>query len=252
MNRNASRFLCAVFGVGALSPCVLHAADGDGGWEALAFEDGVRVFRKEVPGSDLVAFRGVTTIEAPATKVFSVLMDDARRTEWVDRLACSRILEAVGPYEYVIYQHFELPFFISDRDYVYRGKARRLADGRVELVMKSEEHPRAPPTVGVRAQLLRSRYLLTPLGERRTRVEVEIHTDPCGLLPAWLVNSIQESWPVKTLAGIRRQAHRPDVRPVRLPPLPRASSRGSGPTARGGGRPRRPAVSSLPAASPRR
>ncbi|MCW8141125.1 MAG: hypothetical protein KIT58_19670 [Planctomycetota bacterium] len=193
-------------------------AAGEGRWEHIAREQGVDVYRRAVSGSDLVAFKGVAEVEAPLTRVLWVLADNDRRTEWIDLCAESRVLERVSDHESVIYQRYALPWYLSDRDYVFRARAALEADGVVRLRMVSVEHPAAPPTVGVRARRLESTYVLTPLGERRTRVEVEIHTDPCGLVPDWLVNVVQKRWPLATLQGIRRQVRRPDAGEHPLPP----------------------------------
>jgi hypothetical protein len=199
-----------------LLPMVAFAGDG---WEQVNKEDGVTVYSKSVKGSDLVAFKGETIIEQPLEKILAVLMDNDRRTEWVARLAKSEVLEEVSTFEYVIYQHFSLPLILSDRDYVYRGKATRDEDGLVTLAMTSCKHSESPKTVGVRANLINSSYRLSPEGDDKTRVEVEIHTDPKGMLPTWLVNMIQKSWPSKTLNGIRAQLEKEGIEAHLLPPV---------------------------------
>lgn len=194
-------------------------------WEKINTEDGVSVYSKAVEGSDLVAFKGVATIKQPLGKLLSVLMDNERRVEWVDRMSVSTILEEKNKFDFVIYQAFDLPFIISNRDYVYRGKAYTDAQGAVVLTMNSCKHEKSPETVGVRAKLIRSKYKLIPKGKTQTTVEVEIHTDPRGMIPTWLVNQIQENWPAKTLSGIRKQAQRKDVKPYPLPPAKKAPKR---------------------------
>jgi hypothetical protein len=189
-----------------------------GAWEKIDEADGIKVFRKEVPGSPLVAFRGEGMISAPLEKLLWVLADNAHRTDWVDRLKRSVVLSTTGSYEYVLYQHFSLPFPISDRDYVYRARATRDRHGVVTLDISSVTHPKAPPTVGVRANLIGSRYVLTPKGPGKTYVVVEVHTDPKGAIPTWLVNLIQKSWPMKTLKGLREQVAKPFVKRLELPP----------------------------------
>lgn len=187
-------------------------------WEALDTEDGIEVFRREVPGSPLVAFKGVTTIDAPLDKILWVLVDNEHKTEWVDMCSESRVLEQVNEHEFVIYQRFSLPWYLSDRDYVYSGRAVREADGSVRLLLQSCEHPDAPETVGVRGRLVESCYVLMPLGPNRTRLSVEIQTDPCGMVPDWLVNLVQKEWPLKTLRGIRRQVGEDYCGTYPLPP----------------------------------
>jgi hypothetical protein len=174
-------------------------------WESVDEADGIAVFRRDVPGSPLVAFKGVTTIEASIDKVLWVLVDNEHKTEWVDMCTESRVLERISDHEVVIYQRFSLPWYLSDRDYVYRARAVPEEHGAIRLVMSSCEHAAAPATVGVRGRLVESCYLLTPLGDNRTRVSVEIQTDPCGMVPDTLVNLVQREWPLKTLRGVRRQ-----------------------------------------------
>lgn len=188
-------------------------------WEKIGDEEGIRVFRKEVPGSSVVAFRGEATLEAPIEKVLWVLGDNTHRTEWVDRLEKSVVLEKKSTYESVVYQHYSLPFPASDRDYVYRGKATRDKSGVVTLLLESVTHPKAPPTIGVRANLIKSRYLLTPKGKDRTFVVVEIHTDPQGSIPSWLVNLVQKSWPMKTMKNMREHLKKSFIGTMALPPM---------------------------------
>lgn len=190
-----------------------HAGD----WEEIDNEDGIRVFRREIPGSPLVAFKGYGMVDAPLEKVAWVLADNAHRTNWVDRLEKSVVLEQRSNFDYILYQHFKLPPLLSDRDYVYHAVGTRNAKtGTVTLILSSVSHPKAPPTVGVRARLIRSKYVLIPKG-KKTHVTVEIQTDPKGMLPAWLVNTIQKSWPMNTLQAMRREVKMPYVREIQLP-----------------------------------
>ena len=186
------------------------------GWELVGVEDGIRVSRREVPGSPIVAFRGEGMVNAPLAKVLGVLADHDHCTEWVDRLERAIVLEKKSAQDMVIYQHFSLPFPFSDRDYVYRVRGRQTASGAVSVRMKSVVHPKAPPTVGVRAEISSGRYLLTPRGPRKTHLVVEIHTDPKGALPAWLVNLVQKSWAPNTIRAIRKRVTDPSVKPFKL------------------------------------
>jgi hypothetical protein len=104
----------------------------------------------------------------------------------------------------------------------------READGAVRLHLASVDHPDAPETVGIRGRLVASCYVLTPLGPDRTRVEVEIQTDPCGMVPDWLVNIVQKEWPRKTLRGISQQVRQDYCGRY---PLPAAAAPGKGTTA---------------------
>ncbi len=187
------------------------------GWEQIDRTEGIEVFRKAIDGSDVVAFRGIGEIEAPIEKVLWVLLDNSHRTEWVDRLKSSTILEEANrPFEYVVYQEFSLPWPINNRDFVYQAKAEKIGK-QIVLNMHSVNRDRVPQTAGVRAELYHSAYRMKPLSQNKTRLEVEIHSDPKGMLPKWLVNLIQKSWPSKTLKGIRIQVKKEFVKNSPLP-----------------------------------
>ncbi|MDH5581725.1 MAG: START domain-containing protein [Bdellovibrionales bacterium] len=188
-------------------------------WQQIKVKQGISVFKKEIPKSKLVAFKGEAIIEASAGKIIHVLKDNTHKKDWVDRLLKSEVLEKNSEYEQVMYQVFNAPWPVSNRDFVYRANLTRDTSGVITLHMNSIDHNKSPKTIGVRADLIKSIYKLTPIGPNKTKLEVEIQSDPKGLLPKWVVNIIQRSWPLKTLQRIRNQVKKPFVRDIPLPPI---------------------------------
>ena len=186
-------------------------------WEFADEDDGVKSWRKNEPNSKVTGFAGEVIIDASVAKIAWVIRDNEHRTKWVDRLKHSRVLEIRGPRERIIYQHFGLPWPIADRDYVYSAKMAWEGE-KLAFNLESTTSEKSPKTKGVRAQLTRCIYHLTPVSDTRTHVRVEVHTDPKGKLPSWLVNLIQKSWPIKTLKGIRRMTKEPYAKLAELPP----------------------------------
>ena len=191
------------------------------GWKKIHEKYGVEVFSKKIPGSPLLAFRGETIIDAPIERIYSVLvsLDPKVRLAWVDRLIGTANLEIISDHEGTIYHLFDLPWPVADRDYVLYIKGYRDKEtGRVYLNLRSVDHPDAPDPPGVRAITTFTGYELIPLSKGKTRVSVEVLTDPRGLIPSWLVNLVQKTWPSDTLHGLRRQVKKSDFRIVELPP----------------------------------
>ncbi len=187
-------------------------------WDFMYEKDGIKVYRRTIKGSPIVGFRGETIIYNQPEKVLAVLMDNDHRLEWVDRLEQSDILKRISEKEYIVYQVFGLPWPLSKRDFVYRG-VLTVDESKKSIVvrMQSVEHKDAPETVGVRADLKSSMYRITPIGQFMTKFEVEIHSDPKGLIPSFVVNLVQKSWPYKTLMSVKRQVEKPYVKPYPLP-----------------------------------
>ncbi len=202
-----------VFGLLSTGPALAR------GWQKFDQEEGIVSYRKPVSGSPIVAFKGEADVKASIDKILWVLTNNEHKPKWVHRLKKSYELEKKGPFHAIIYQVFKLPLPISNRDYVYEGKISRKGE-QVLVNLKSVSHRKSPPVEGVRAYLKRCTYTLTPKGDNLTHISVEVHTDPRGWLPSWLVNIIQKKWPIRTLSGIRKMVKKSFVGTVAPPPKP--------------------------------
>ncbi len=200
-------FMAAFFLILPTNP--LTAAD----WEFVKEKKGVQVYKKEIAGSPLVGFKGAMLMQAPITKVAEILLNDDIESKrlWIDMIQEFRFLEN-GHRHAVSYSSYDLPWPLADRDYVVQSDlAVDWQANELRLTLKSVEHPNAPKSVGVRAELTESQYVLQPRGDDKTFVTVEIVTDPKGMLPAWLVNIIQSDWPSNTLSQLEIQAKKPET-----------------------------------------
>ncbi|HEY4118185.1 MAG TPA: SDR family NAD(P)-dependent oxidoreductase [Byssovorax sp.] len=195
--------LVSALGVLAPRPALADGAD----WETLRTKDGIVVSRKDIPGSSFVAFRGEGDVDAPIQAVGDVLVDVPHEKDWIDSVVEARVLREVSPTEYIMYSHVATPSPMSDRDFVTNVVIR--ADGakkRVTVRMRSVEDASSPSTKYVRAVLEDSSFVLTSIdGGKRTHVVAEIHCDPKGAIPGFIVNQFQKGWGYNTVATLRAQ-----------------------------------------------
>ena len=182
-------------------------------WEQIRNDAGIVVWRKDVPGSKLVAFRGEGIVDAPLLLVGSVLIDTSRSTEWIDSLKESKILRKVSEEEYITYTHIATPIVMKDRDFVTDTKLEvDPVAHKLFIRMHSVNDASAPETSYVRGELMNSSFTLTAIdGGKKTRVTTEIHCDPKGSVADWIVNLFQKGWPYNTLQSLRAQVNKADV-----------------------------------------
>lgn len=188
------------------------AAPGPG-WEKIGDKDGVTVFKREVPGSPFHGLRGSGLVRAPPSRVALVLLDDARAPEWVDSLDAAMVVNVISSSEYIEYNHVSMPWPVSDREFLTRVTLEHDAASGAAIIRSEPEQqasfPLRPKTV---RGALRGVYLLEPReGGQSTYLTVELHSDPRGWLPGWLVNFFQSDWSHETIAGVRKQAQKPDL-----------------------------------------
>jgi hypothetical protein len=184
-------------------------------WEFQGEDEGIKTWRSQVEGSPLVAWKGEALIDAPIGKVANVLADTSRKTEWIHKAAKAENVRLISPLERIEYNRTETPpLIMKDRDFVFHAWTeldRPKKEARIFFL--SVEDPLKPEdSKYVRGKLIKSRYVLTQEeGGAKTRIVVEIHLDPMGSVPKWLVNLFQKSWPFRTLSGIRKQVLKTDV-----------------------------------------
>ena len=181
-------------------------------WEKIDDDDGIVVYRREVPGSPIIAFKGEGVVNASILRVASVLIDTSRATEWMDSLAESRTLKHISEDEYIEYDHVSTPFVLKDRDFVFDAKLELdPAQKKLTLNMHSVTDPLAPETSYVRGELMHSSFTLTALDHgQKTHMVAEIHADPKGSVAKWIVNMFQKVWPHNTITSLREHVKKPD------------------------------------------
>jgi hypothetical protein len=191
-------------------------------WEQFDEVDGIRMYRREVPGSDVVALRGEGFVAAPIARVATVLADRKRAPEWIDRLVETKVLRVVSETESVHWNRISTPFPLAERDFVFKTVVT--TDPKQKKVIfsyHSVADPAAPQSDRyVRGQFRQGRFELTmahikkPDGSkvRGTIVLAEVLVDPKGAVPTWIVNMVQKSWPHKTISALRQQVAKQDIK----------------------------------------
>jgi hypothetical protein len=190
------------------------SAPNDPPWEKFDEDDGIAVFRREVPGSPIIALRGEGVVNAPLLRVASVLVDTARAPEWIDSLTETKVVRKLSDDEYIEWDHIKTPVILKDRDFVFDIKMElNPKDKQLSLNYHSVYDSGAPKTDYVRGEFTYGTFRLTSIeGGKKTRILAEVLADPKGSVAKWIVNLFQKDWPHKTIASLRKQVAKPDIK----------------------------------------
>jgi hypothetical protein len=179
-----------------------------GEWEAVRDEDGISVRRRAVPGSPLHEFQGRAIVDAPIPAVLGVIDDAEHRKEWMSQCVASWTVERNGDKLQISYFRNGAPWPISDRDGAMRGEVTVDVPHRfVRIDITAVPHPKVPVNDGiVRFPYLKGHWLFRPVNAgKATSVEYQIHADPGGSLPNWVINWVSKKLPYETLRNLREQ-----------------------------------------------
>ena len=186
-------------------------------WKESSHSDGLTLYWSKVDGSQVIAFKGEGIVDAPIEKVASIIVDTTRATEWIDSLVSSKVVRNLSPAEFFEYDHVGISFpfdtVMSDRDFVSHVVLESdPATKRFTVSYLHTEDEGAPLIRKYTRGVMTCVFKMVPMSmPEETYVEAEIHCDPKGGVPKWLVNFFQQGWPQTTFENLRKQAKKPDI-----------------------------------------
>jgi hypothetical protein len=150
--------------------------------------------------------KGVTDIQAPAEKIFT-LLEDVYHTEWWDKsITQIKVLRYEKNKMAQYYLVYDLPWPVTDRDLCV---AVTVMIDPVTGVSKIT----AVPLTGavpeyqdmVRIKEYRQTWTVKPVGNDLAHVELEGYVDPAGSIPDWLSNMLIVDSPLSVINGVKQR-----------------------------------------------
>ena len=174
-------------------------------WELKKEEDGIKVYTREVEGSNIKEFKASSQITASQETVFNILLNIPNYPKWIEDVDSSAILNKSDNKRDFYYQ-LSLPWPVKDRDIAMSMKISYQEDksilleldGNANLIEEKNEFIRMNDVIG--------QWLVTPIDDNKCEVTYQFLADPEGFLPAWVVNIFIVDGPFKTLQNLNNYA----------------------------------------------
>jgi len=184
----------------------LHASEiSTQPWQKLSEEDGISIFYREdtIPGKHWI--RGVVTDSVRIDVVGQVLLDVASYPKWMEQLRESRIVQAQSPSDYILYNYYDLPWPLWDRDiYVHVVIQRDTVHHIVTANIDKYDSPKFPPIPKViRVPAMQGSLKLESLSPQVTRGEFTELLDMGGTIPEWAKTYLSKQTPAYILSKVR-------------------------------------------------
>ncbi|XOZ33694.1 START domain-containing protein [Halomonadaceae bacterium KBTZ08] len=169
-------------------------------WDKAMEADGIQIHTRNIEGSHIDAFRAETVLDAPLEAVMAVMANPRSCMEWVHQCAHAERLETGGFRDRYAYSVNDMPWPVSDRDYVLHIQTRT-GESRDHIIieMESVEGRVEPKDDYVRMPASSTVYEFFREGDSRTRMLWYQHAVPGGSLPDWLVNRLATDIPYESL-----------------------------------------------------
>lgn len=186
-------------------------------WKLISEKDGIFVYTQNLENSKFRAIRAVCTVDCGVTRLAYVLMDVSNTKDWVYATKVCKLLKKMSPTDIYYYSEVEIPWPVSNRDFIIRITLTQDEKTKIARIV-AENHPGYIPEKKnvIRIPKSAGSWILTPLGDGRTKVEYVIHVDPGGSVPAWMVNMLADVGPHSSFTKLKKEVKKEKYDRVKL------------------------------------
>lgn len=168
----------------SLSVCNVSAAED---WTLEKSESNYRLYSQNFPGSKFLQVKAEITFPAPTDKVLNYFGSGDQCWQWQNRCDSTKVLEQLSESEQIVHVVVDMPWPISDRDFLIHSQKRINKDSGVFELSLSPAKQAELETDYVRGKS-NNRYLLTPVEENKSKLIITRHTEFGGEVSAKLIN----------------------------------------------------------------
>ncbi|MDO6430827.1 START domain-containing protein [Flavitalea sp. BT771] len=183
---------------------------GQENWKLKSNKDDIAIYTRDVPNSRFKGIKVVCELNATLSQLVAVVMDVNTAVEWVYSTRSAVVLKQVSPSELYYYSEVNVPWPASNRDFIARLSVSQDAHTKVVTVLG----PVFPDYIPEKKDIVRVRrsegkWIISPVGKDRVRVEYTLNMDPGGNIPAWLVNMFATKGPYESFRKLKVQLKKP-------------------------------------------
>lgn len=173
----------------------------DTDWKLASSDGDLKVYKRDKAGSKYKEIKIENILDANVDDVVFALYNADNYKSWIYKCVESEKVKTLNKNEFVYYTRADLPSPLWDRDIVahstYRYEGGTHYFNSKESLGEVEEKNKA-----VRVKEYNASWIVKDLGGNRTSVVNQLHFEPGGSLPAWLVNMSMAKGPKKTMSNL--------------------------------------------------
>ena len=209
-----SKILCIASLLGVT--VVLNTSFTTSDWVLKKDESGIKVYTKNLSGSDVKAVKMITSANSSLAAMVSLLEDVPSYNEWVYHCTGAKIIKNISNTEYYRYQITTAPWPVENRDLITH--ARVIQDAKKAVTVTGNAFPTSIPEKSglVRVKKMDETWNLIPKGNNKVDIEYQIITDPGGSVPSSVMNMFIIDGPFESMKNFTQYIHHPKYEKAKL------------------------------------
>lgn len=174
-------------------------------WTLDTSKDGISIYTKDTPNSDIKQFKLVTTIKSDIKKVYELLRNVEGMHLWYDKIKSVQMLQKISDNEGVYLLEYSLPFPLKNRVSTVKGKMD--FDKKAGIIKVNTTYQAFAIPANMKDLLLITKiwssWEITTLPTGELSIIHMGSMDPGGNIPTWLVNDGVTTGPIKTINAFK-------------------------------------------------
>ena len=188
----------------ALMFCCFFSSYSQSDWKLEKDASGIQVYTRIVSVSSIKEYKAITLMKTSLKSLVNKIIDGEHLKDWNYKTTKSRLLEKKSDNEYLVYMYNDLPWPAKNRDHVSELKVDVISNSLTKICIKSVPEKLTEKRGVIRVVNFSGFWLLekTKLGVKVTQ---QMHGDPGGSLPTFIINSMLINAPFNTFKLLREQ-----------------------------------------------
>lgn len=147
-----------------------------------------KLFTRSKTDSEFLQTKAVITIPTSSASVLQQFGTGDKCWSWQRRCEKTKIIESISDSEQVIYVAIDMPWPISNREFLVRSHSHKSADEKAFVIKLTPEKEFEYKEDYVQGSV-NSEYTIARLGPDKTQVTILMHTEFAGSVSGKLINS---------------------------------------------------------------
>lgn len=176
------------------------------GWE-VSDEDRdneIVAYTRSVEGSRFKEFKVVTEVRAPMPEIVSTLKNVDGLKKWLYSVYKSELLRKKEGGGLTGMFVKKTPWPVRDRKLIFEANVTEVPEsGEIIFEMRNLDRRDKVEDGLVRISGFSGKWVLSSVGDRRTKVVYQAHVEPGGSIPAWVMNRMITEGPMTSLRNLK-------------------------------------------------
>ena len=197
MNKTVSFIIFALL----LSSAFLHAKQVED-WTLRKEKNGIQVYTKKRPKSNLYMYKVKTQINASLQRVYEQIIDFRENLKYMELVDSLKFLNHREDISYINYIRFDMPWPVTNREMVMEMDIHRHKDS-IHLVSNDLPGYVEQNKNYIQVEDFSEEWLIKyDTNEKVTHITIQGWVNPGGDIPAWIVNLFSVRTPFRFISGI--------------------------------------------------